>query len=360
MAAATSARGPASERDSVVFFPGRDLLTVGLQELSDCQFQDEVSSTLIEVSALNDIRCEATRWRNGATNLERFIYLLKRLITEDPMPVPSWELKVETLLDTLVWATNRFGQLASVVAKIQEAASQMSEASGVLNPKMEAQQVSMVKMSEGLLALAARLKVSGDSVGPATNVLKQIAKSVENATWQLSGSGKVANMSIKEQLLSQGKLVGETSVLIGKILEAAQHTYKGIVAMNENQKECNGLLKELVAGQKLAIDRVATGGGQAASPAACPPVTPGPTIPAGGAGYATGVPAAFGGPGPADPVSYPRDDLAKAAACAERTRSCSSDPWHYRRGARPCCRSGLQKNATREWTIPYCPGELDS
>ena len=232
MAAATSARGPASERDSVVFFPGRDLLTVGLQELSDCQFQNEVSSSLLEVSALNDIRREATRWRNAGSNQERFIYLLKRLITElsgietttgqdandiipsapleeglmscsgkslvelrqeladcetrlfhlragasmlawsyfeklvslqnlepdrsetgtasmsDPMPVPSGELKVETLLDTLVWATNRFGQLSSVVAKIQEAASQMSEASGVLNPKVEAQQASMVKTSE--------------------------------------------------------------------------------------------------------------------------------------------------------------------------------------------------------------------
>ena len=231
MAAATSARGPASERDSVVFFPGRDLLTVGPQELSDCQFSNEFSSTLIEGSALNDFRVE-TRWHNAGSNQERFIYLLKRLITElsgiesttgqdandiipsapleegliscsgksvvelrqeladcetrlfhlragasmlawsyfeklvslqnlepdrsetgtasisDPMPVPSGELKVETLLDTLVWATNRFGQLSSVVAKIQEAASQMSEASGVLNPKVEAQQASMVKTSE--------------------------------------------------------------------------------------------------------------------------------------------------------------------------------------------------------------------
>ena len=84
----------------------------------------------------------------------------------DPMPIPTGELKVESLLDTLVWATNRFGVLSSVVAKMGEAASQMSEASGVLNPKMEAQQQSMAKMSEGLLALAAHIKVAGDAAAP--------------------------------------------------------------------------------------------------------------------------------------------------------------------------------------------------
>ena len=206
MAAAPSTRGPAAERDSVVYFPGRDLLTVSLQELADCQFQSEISATLLEVSALNDLRCEATRWHTGATNLEKFIYLMKRLITElsgmessggqdasdifpsapleeglislsgksladlrqelpdcearlfhmrggastlawsyfeklvclqnmsqdrsdtgtgsvsGPMPVPSGEIKVEALLDTLAWAVNRFGQLATIISKVQEAA----------------------------------------------------------------------------------------------------------------------------------------------------------------------------------------------------------------------------------------------
>ena len=233
----------------------------------------------------------------------------------DPMPIPTGELKVESLLDTLVWATNRFGMLSSVVAKIGEAASQMSEASGVLNPKMEAQQQAMVKMSEGLLALATHMKVSGDSAVPVTSALKGIVKSLENATWQLSGSGKVTNISIKEHLLSQGKLVGETSVLAGKTLEAIQNAYEGIVAMNENQKEGNLLLKELVVGQKLALERVAAGGEQASS-AAIPPAPPARPIPAGGAGlgHSTGVPAAFGGVGGTDPVPrIPRTNLPQPA-----------------------------------------------
>ena len=190
--------GPASERETVVFFAGRGLMTVGIQELADCQFQNEVSSQLIEGSALNDFRVEATRWHNSASNQERFIYLLKNLATElsgvesttgqdpntiipsvplqeglvacagktlvelrqevaswgyfeklvslqnlepdrsdtgtqsmsDPVPIPTGDLKVESLLDTLVWATNRFGMLSSVMVKMAEAANQVSEASG--------------------------------------------------------------------------------------------------------------------------------------------------------------------------------------------------------------------------------------
>ena len=179
----------------------------------------------------------------------------------------------------------------------------MSEASGVLNPKMEAQQQSMVKMSEGLLALAAHIKVAGDAAAPVTSALKGMAKGLENATWQLSGSGKVTNISIKDHLLSQGKLLGETSVLAGKTLDAIANACEGIVAMNETQKESNLLLKELVAGQKLAMDRVVSGGGHASTAAAFPPVPPANPIPAGGAGHSTGVPAAFGGVGGTDPVN---------------------------------------------------------
>ena len=102
-------------------------------------------------------------------------------------------------------------------------------------------------------------------------------------------------------------------------LEATQNAYEGIVAMNENQKEGNLLLKELVAGQKLAMDRVAAGGGQASSAGTFPPAPPAHPILAGGAGHSTGVPAAFGGVGGTDPApripgtNLPQPPLAPAA-----------------------------------------------
>ena len=135
---------------------------------------------------------------------------------------------------------------------------------------------------------------------PVTATLKSVTKSLENTAWQFSGSGKVANISIKDHLLSQGKLLGETSVLAGKTLDAITNACEGILAINETRKESNLLLKELVAGQKLAMDRVVTGG--ALPGAAFPPMAPSPPNPVGGAGHSTGVPAAFGGVGGIDPV----------------------------------------------------------
>ena len=113
----------------------------------------------------------------------------------DPMPIPTGEMKVESLLDTLVWATNR-------LACYQE----MSEPSGVLDLKMEAQATSHGEDVRRTLALAAHTKVAGNAAVPVTSALKGMAKSSENATWQLSGSGKVTN--IKDHLLSRDKCLG--------------------------------------------------------------------------------------------------------------------------------------------------------
>ena len=200
--------------------------------------------------------CEATRWHTGATNVEKLIYHLKRLIVElasqeadgtqasdifptsplqegfvsfsgksladlrgelpdlegrlfhlragssmlawsyfeklvalenmsvdrsegtsslsNPMPTSAREVTVESLLDCLVWATNRFGQLASVIGKVQDAATSMAESSGVVNPKLDAQHTSLLRMSDGILALAANIKVNGEQGAPILAGVKAI------------------------------------------------------------------------------------------------------------------------------------------------------------------------------------------
>ena len=79
----------------------------------------------------------------------------------DPMPVPSGEITVEALLDTLAWAVNRFGQLATVISKVREAATSMAASSGLLNPNLDAQHTSLVRMADGLLALSATTRLRG-------------------------------------------------------------------------------------------------------------------------------------------------------------------------------------------------------
>ena len=179
----------------------------------------------------------------------------------NPMPTSAREVTVESLLDCLVWATNRFGQLASVIGKVQDAATSMAESSGVVNPKLDAQHTSLLRMSDGLLALAANIKVNGEQGAPILAGIKALQKQLENCAWQVSGSGaKLVNVSVKELLMSQGKNIGENTVNTAKSLEILKNMYQGLVALNDSYKEgtstikeSNTLLKELIEGQKMAL-----------------------------------------------------------------------------------------------------------
>ena len=156
----------------------------------------------------------------------------------DPMPVPSGEITVEALLDTSAWAVNRFGQLATVISKVQEAATSMAASSGLLNPKLDAQHTSLVRMADGLLALSANIKVNSEHAGPMLAGTKALQKQMENCSWQISGSGaKLVNVSVKELLMSQGKNIGENTANTTKSLEILRNMYEGLVALNDSYKE---------------------------------------------------------------------------------------------------------------------------
>ena len=179
----------------------------------------------------------------------------------NPMPTSAREVTVESLLDCLVWATNRFGQLASVIGKVQDAATSMAESSGLVNPKLDAQHTSLVRMADGLLALSANSKVNSEHGAPVLAGIKAIQKQLENCSWQISGSGaKLVNVSVKELLMSQGKNIGENTANTAKSLEILKNMYEGLVALNDSykegtstMKESNNLLKELIEGQKMAL-----------------------------------------------------------------------------------------------------------
>ena len=206
---------------------------------------------------------------------------------------PTQEVKTEALLDTLVWATHRFGGVSKALNQISEAATKICDSASSLGPAMTDQTHSVARISEGLLALTAHVKVNGDNAGPILNVLRQLSKNVENATWQVAGSGKLSNISMKEQLLSQGKVLGESNALLAKGVENSQRTHEGVIALNENVKEGNQLLKELIEGQRIAIRHAAQNIAQ--QQASTPPPLQAPPVSMGSPGAST-IPAAFQNP----------------------------------------------------------------
>ena len=174
---------------------------------------------------------------------------------------PTQEVKMEALLDTLVWATHRFGGVSKALSQISESATRICDSASSLGPAMTEQTHTVAKLSEGLLALTAHVKVNGDNAGPMLAGIKALQKQMENCSWQISGSGaKLINVSVKELLMSQGKNIGENTTNTAKSLEILKHMYEGLVALNDSykegtstMKESNTLLKELIEGQKMAL-----------------------------------------------------------------------------------------------------------
>lgn len=158
---------------------------------------------------------------------------------------------------------------------------------------MEGQQQTLLRLSEGLLGLVAHVKVAGDAANPVLGQLKGISKALENSLWQLGGSGKLANCSVKEHLLSHGKLLGQAAVTATKSFEVLSTLVEGVDALNKTEEETNGLLRELVEGQKLALEKATKGGVTPPAGGMAPPVFP-PSMPnVAPVGSGQGVPAAF-------------------------------------------------------------------
>ena len=119
----------------------------------------------------------------ASSYFEKLLQLSSAEVEDSPdeMSPPTREVKTEALLDTLIWATHRFGGVSKALSQISEAATKICDTASGLCPSMADQTNSVVKLSEGLLALTAHVKVNGDNGGPILAVLKQISKNIEKS-----------------------------------------------------------------------------------------------------------------------------------------------------------------------------------
>ena len=58
---------------------------------------------------------------------------------------PTQEVKTEALLDTLVWATHRFGGVSKALSQISEAATKICDSASSLGPAMTDQTNSLLQ-----------------------------------------------------------------------------------------------------------------------------------------------------------------------------------------------------------------------
>ena len=185
----------------------------------------------------------------------------------DSLPASSRGLALRSadhMQDLLRWTLGRFGRLQDVCGDVSNFITQVAEAEGNTKIRLSEMGEKLVDLSNGLIGLGSSVRHTQDEQLKAQ---RQAAKSLSDIGWQLSGAGKGVNTSVKESLLSLGKLLSQIDANVGRQGKAQEET-------NALLKTLNGLMKSLVDVEQRKTTLVA----QAAKAASTVPANTGPSI----------------------------------------------------------------------------------
>ena len=130
----------------------------------------------------------------------------------DSLPASSRGLALQSadhLQDMLRWTLGRFGRLQDVCGEVTNFMSQVAESEGNTKIKFTELSEKLVDLSNGLVGLASSVRHTQDEQLKAS---RQATKSLGDIGWQLSG----VNTSVKESLLSLGKLLSQIDSNVGR------------------------------------------------------------------------------------------------------------------------------------------------
>ena len=136
----------------------------------------------------------------------------------------------------LRWTLGRFARLQDVCGEVTNFMSQVAESDEHTKTKLAELTDKVVDLSNGLIGLASSVRHTQDEQ---LKTARQASKSLGDVSWQLSGVGKGVNTSVKESLLSIGKMISQLDSNVGKQCKAQDET-------NSLLKGLNTLMKALV------------------------------------------------------------------------------------------------------------------
>ena len=116
---------------------------------------------------------------------------------------------------------------------------------------------------------------------------RQTHKTLENMLWQLAGSGKTVNQSMKDIVLSMAKLIQQSEQHLSRGTRAAEASLEGIDGLEVHLKAIGGHLEKLVELQSKKTDEPKAAG---------PKMPPPPMAPTSGNAPAPGVPGGMTAP----------------------------------------------------------------
>ena len=188
------------------------------------------------------------------------------------------------LHDLLRWSINRFSKLGDLYAHMSEFMTQIQEheASSKNQFNVLAEKVHELSVSITGLQSASRVALDDSKAQQ-----KQTHRTLENLLWQLAGSGKTVNQSMKDIVLSMAKLIQQSEQHLSRGTRAAEASSEGIDGLEVHLKAIGGHLQKLVELQSKKPDEPKAAG---------PKMPPPPMAPTSGNAPAPGVPGGMAAP----------------------------------------------------------------
>ena len=138
------------------------------------------------------------------------------------------------LQDLLRWAIGRFARLQDVTRDVANFISTVSEFEMSSKQRMEDQGLELIELVNGIIGLSASVRHTGEE---SSKNQRAGVKHLENISWQVSGSGKNINTSIKETTTSLGKIMSQVDSQLSKQTKNQEDTNKLLSALNDNIKK---------------------------------------------------------------------------------------------------------------------------
>ena len=136
--------------------------------------------------------------------------------------------------DLLRWAISRFARLQDVTGDLANCLSTVSEMETSSKQRMEDMGMKMFEMVNGIIGLSVSVRHVSEETSK--NHRAEV-KHLENISWQLAGSGKNINTSLKETITSLEKIMSQVDNQVTK--------------QTKNQEETNKLCQRLTSGSSL-------------------------------------------------------------------------------------------------------------
>ena len=188
-----------------------------------------------------NLKAGAAFW--GHTYFEILLHPESDLASLSELPAGSTGGRLreaDHLQDLLRWAVGRFGRLQDITGEVSSFITTVAESESAAKVRLEGTGAKLVELSNGIVGLGASVRHTAEE---SLKSQRSETKFLSDICWQLSGTGKGINTSVKETLMSLGKLLSQVDAQIGRQGKLQEESNKLLLSLND-------LMKQLVEVEK--------------------------------------------------------------------------------------------------------------